>query len=699
MGAKLLKSIKGSLTTYTVTLFLVMTISILWLSINEHERLYKEAVTQDLEALSENMANDLIPFMAESNNDIELITKLLKLDTYENVIIGAVYNNEWQLAQFYIGKSDAVNKAQPLTHLPNNIQNYAMGIHTDSGQLLSLKRIGEVSYPLGYLLIIKDAQTPLQQSNLSLLKNISPLAIVILCLVVYFLIKLQSELLIPLTRLADLANFVKDNKDYSVRFDVGGKEEVQLLSADFNDMMVMIDEETQKNNEITLRLKEQQRQMEKMANFDPLTELPNRQFFMESLRIELDRAQREGKNLALMYMDLDGFKEVNDSFGHDVGDELLIQVTKRIKAHIRRGDVLSRLGGDEFLLLLHNSPDPLLLQEVANRIVTSIEEPVKVGAWEVEVSISIGIAEARQANFKLSEFMANADIAMYRSKEAGKGCHTSFLPEMMEDNKRKLAIASAILPGLQNDEFQVYYQPKVNVNGEVVGYEALIRWIESKLGFVSPAEFIPIAEATGRVVFITEWMIKKVFDDLSSLIEIHGPQLKVSINLSATDIKRIELLNYIERSYQMYGVDPKNTEFEVTESSYLENFEEADKFLQELSKIGASIALDDFGTGYSSLGYLTKIPIDTLKIDKQFIDELEVDERSTLITTTIIQLAKQLNLTICAEGVETEKQKDYLFNKECDQLQGYYFSKPTPLKGIQKLRRGDADTVNIKQKA
>lgn len=659
-----------------------MAVTIISLSIFEHERLYKEAVTQDLESLSINMSNDLIPMLANGEDDVELVTTLLTLDSYKNIMVGAIYDKDWQLTQLYVGKSDSLNVDDPLSHIPENIQNFAMGMHFTKDSLISIQRIGDKSFPLGYLIIIKDARTALTESNISLLKNLVPIAIAILCFVVYFLLRLQSDLLIPLTRLADLANFVKDNKDYSVRFNVGGKREVKLLSEDFNSMMETIESETTKNQKITLRLKDQQRQMEQLANFDPLTGLPNRQFFMESLRIELDRAERQGQNLALMYMDLDGFKEVNDSYGHDVGDGLLKQITKRIKAHIRQGDILARLGGDEFLLLLYNSPEPVLLQEIAGRMVRSVEQPVYVSGWEVEVTISIGIAEAKEADYKISNFMANADIAMYRSKQAGKGCHTSFLPEMMEDNKRKLAIASAIVQGLNDDEFKVYYQAKVDRNGQIVGFEALVRWVGTKLGFVSPAEFIPIAEATGRIIYITEWVIKTTFKDLTKLIELYGEHIKVSINLSATDIKRVELLHYIEQSFEVSGLSPKHIEFEVTESSYLENFEEADLFLKKLSNMGATVALDDFGTGYSSLGYLTKMPINTLKIDKQFIDELEINERSTLITITILKLAKQLGLTICAEGVETQRQSDFLFDWECDQLQGYFYSKPNPINDI-----------------
>ena len=311
-----------------------------------------------------------------------------------------------------------------------------------------------------------------------------------------------------------------------------------------------------------------------------------------------------------------------------------------------------------------------------------LAESFLINDWELNISVSIGIAKAKDSNFNLSEFISNADIAMYRSKLAGKGVFTEFLPDMVEDNRRKLLIANSIIPGLHHEKFQMYYQEKVDLNEEVVGFEALIRWTDDELGSVSPSEFIPIAEHTGKINHLTEWVLGQVFQDTPQLINAFNERIKVAINLSALDIKRPQLLSLIAKLAKQHKVNSCNIEFEVTESAYLENFDDADLFLGELGQLGYSIALDDFGTGYSSLSYLTKIPINTLKIDKQFVEQLEISQQSTLITTTIIQMAKQLKLTICAEGVETVEQKDFLLAHNCQQLQGFLFSKPCKLADI-----------------
>ena len=402
------------------------------------------------------------------------------------------------------------------------------------------------------------------------------------------------------------------------------------------------------------------------------------------MRIELAKAQRSKQNLVLMYFDLDGFKGVNDSLGHETGDQLLIKVCERTKAILREGDIISRLGGDEFLILLHNDPNDFMLIEIAERLVRGISAPFDINTWEVQVGVSIGIAKASDSNFNLSEFVSNADIAMYRSKTAGRSTHTVFVTEMMEDNKRKLLIANSIATAIKNNEFTLYYQSKVSPDETIVGYEALLRWSSDTLGFVSPAEFIPIAEQSGKILPITKWVLERVCKDFTDVCSLNDNEVVISVNLSANDIKNPQLVTFIKNLFLKYSVDPRVIEFEVTESAYLENLDMANDFLSQLREIGSSVALDDFGTGYSSLGYLTQINLNTLKIDKQFVDNLNVSERSTLITKTIIEMAKQLNLQICAEGVETREQADFLIQSGCHQLQGYLFSKPISLEALLK---------------
>lgn len=677
----LFDTIKNTTTAFTVIAICIVSAAVLLFSLQEHETLYLESVRADLDGLSENMSSDLVTLLANEHDEFQLTTTLLRLDRYENVKFAIIYDENWQIQHTYLGEN--FNNIDLIDNVSvPSLQQQPLGVWVNKDDLIALKRIGDARLPIGYLLINNDVAGPLSRSKLSLLKQVIPLTVMVLVVVMLISLWIQQRLFLPLHLLSRLVQKIQKTNDYSLRIDIHGKKEVAQLSRDINRMMETINTETQKNKQYTQQLMEQQKTMEKLANFDGLTGLPNRQFFMENLRIELEKSMRSNTNLVLMYFDLDGFKGVNDSLGHETGDKLLIEVGKRAKKILRKSDVISRLGGDEFLILLHNEPNDFLLCDIAQRLIEGLNKPFDIDTWEVQIGVSIGIAKATDSDFKVSEFVSNADIAMYRSKMTGRNTHTVFVPEMMEDNKRKLLIANSIAAAIKNNEFNIYYQAKVSADENVVGYEALLRWTSASLGFVSPAEFIPIAEQSGKIVSITMWVLEQICKEFDALNKKTDTDIVLSVNLSTHDIKNIHLIDDIKALFSQYQIEPRFIEFEVTESAYLENFDMAHDFFTGIKKLGSSIALDDFGTGYSSLGYLTQLHIDTLKIDKQFVDNINVSERNTLITKTIIEMAKQLNLQICAEGVETREQADFLLKNGCHQLQGYLFSKPKPLADI-----------------
>lgn len=688
----LFKTIKNTTTTLTVLAICFVCTAVLIFSIQEHENLYRESVKSDLDGLSENMASDLVPLLAIAPDTFEISTLLLRLERYENVKFAVVFDKEWQQQEIYYGNAFD-NTNSDLDIEISDLKNRPLGVLIEKDELIALKLIGDARLPVGYLLIVNDSLGPLTKSKVSLLKQVLPLTLLVVLIVIAILFFVQRKLFLPLSHLSNLAKKIRETNDYSLRINIRGKQETADLSHDINSMMDTINKETEKNKQHTEQLREQQRTMERLANFDSLTGMPNRQFFMETLRIELAKAQRSKKNLVLMYIDLDGFKGVNDSLGHETGDQLLVMICQQAKLLMREGDIIARLGGDEFLILLQNESSDTMLCEIAERLVTGLSQPFEINSWEVQVGVSIGIAKAKDSNFNLSEFVSNADIAMYRSKMENRSTHTVFIPEMMEENRRKLQIANTVTSAIKNDEFQVVYQAKVSPEEKVVGYEALIRWNSTSMGNVSPAEFIPIAEQSGKILLITKWMLERVCNDLAKILLKASEETVVSVNLSAHDIKSSSLLEFINFLFKKYHIDPAKIEFEVTESAYLENFEMANVFFTGIKDMGSSIALDDFGTGYSSLGYLTQIHLNTLKIDKQFVDNLGLSDRSTLITKTIIEMAKQLNLKICAEGVETREQFEFLVKNGCHELQGYLFAKPMSLEQIT----NDRNSVNLKQ--
>jgi diguanylate cyclase (GGDEF)-like protein len=487
------------------------------------------------------------------------------------------------------------------------------------------------------------------------------------------------HLIAPITSLKRFTQEVFETKDYALRCPHHNNDEIGRLARNINSLLDTIEVELLINFEQKQTLVDQQETMSQLANFDSLTGLPNRQFVLDNLRLELARAKRNDEDLMLLFFDLDGFKGINDSLGHETGDLILIEVAERVQRLLRDGDLFARLGGDEFLVLPDRDVSPAAAQSLASRLITSFDEPFELRGLSLTVGLSVGIATASDASYDLSELMSNADLAMYRSKARGRGSYTLFTPDMVESHKRKLHLANGIEQGLANDEFIVYYQVKVNNDGRVIGAEALIRWEHPEFGLVMPNEFIPIAEQGGKITAITQWVIKRVCMDMPEIKQWAFSAFRVSVNLSGHDLRNAQLFDYIYNTFNLYDINPENFEFEVTESAYLENFALSNKFFRRIGNMGCAIALDDFGTGYSSLSYLTQINIDTLKVDRQFVTEIQTSERSRLVTGAIIDLAKRLSLSICAEGIENHEQWDYLKLHGCDSVQGFMFSKPVPL--------------------
>ncbi len=485
--------------------------------------------------------------------------------------------------------------------------------------------------------------------------------------------------LLPITRFTSFIKTVKENKDYNLRYEPNITHKLNDLGQNINEILDTISIEKQRSKDSGRRLMESQVALGRVTQYDSLTSLPNRRYFMKTLERAFAEYKKSGQKIALMYLDLDGFKAINDTHGHKIGDELLVAVATKAKSLIRQGDKIARLSGDEFLILLYGHPRESLLLEIAANISAGLSLPYSIGAWQLQIGVSIGIALVSETDADISEFINNADIAMYRSKSEGLGVPAVYAPFMRDQNKRKLEIAHALDHAIKNDEFHLVYQAKVNCSELVVGYEALIRWNSETLGFVRPDEFIEIAEQSGKIPLITLWVFERLCKDMPIFMSQHNSNIKISFNLSVYDLRDTKLGEKLAYLLSKYAVNGRNIEIEITEYAYLDNFDMANDFFENMAKLDCSIALDDFGTGYSSLGYLTQINIDTLKIDKKFIDEALQSPKSMLVTKAIIEMAKQLGLEICAEGVETIEQAEFLKSSGCHLLQGYLYSKPTPI--------------------
>ncbi|HLD23219.1 MAG TPA: EAL domain-containing protein [Sulfuricurvum sp.] len=419
-----------------------------------------------------------------------------------------------------------------------------------------------------------------------------------------------------------------------------------------------------------------QDQIHYLAHHDALTGLPNRLLFMDRLKQSITVARRKEVQLALFFIDLDGFKKINDTLGHDAGDILLQEVSLRLKKFMRESDTVCRLGGDEFTVIIEGYNQIGDIIAIVNKILKELSIPVEIGERIVYITASIGISIYPDDGNDIQNLVKNADTAMYSAKEKGKNRYEFYDQEMNRKNLERLTLESCIHRAYDDKEFMVYYQPKIDLlNNRLFGIEALIRWNHPTLGFVPPMQFIPLAEETGMIIPIGEWIIRKVCQDIQNWAEQGLEYLKVSINLSAIQFRDPNLIKIIDTIIEQSGIDAQYIEMEITESMLMYDVKRSIDMMKQLKSIGVSISIDDFGTGYSSLKYLKHFPIDILKIDKSFIDEIPFNNDDCAITKAIIDLAHNLGIEVIAEGIEKAEQIDFLIKNGCTKGQGFYFSK------------------------
>jgi diguanylate cyclase (GGDEF)-like protein/PAS domain S-box-containing protein len=426
-------------------------------------------------------------------------------------------------------------------------------------------------------------------------------------------------------------------------------------------------------------IKQSQQQLEYLANYDALTGLGNRNLFYTRLKVGIEKAQRHRRSLAVVFIDLDNFKVINDTLGHDVGDVLLSEVARRIKTCVRQEDVVCRLGGDEFTVYVEDFIDPEALVGTTQRLTQVISEPYRVGGQEIFVTASAGISVYPNDGKTMSELVKNADTAMYKVKEQGKNGFQFFREDMNARAFERLVFVSGLRRALDRNEFRLVYQPQVDLHsGRLRGAECLLRWQHPDMGEVSPGSFIPVAEETGLIVHIGEWVFRQVCAQLRAWGGAMGGQGRISVNVSARQFRQPELVDTIRRIVAEAGIAPSIMGVEITESALVDDPENAATTLARLKEMGLTISIDDFGTGYSSLSYLKRFPIDSLKIDRTFVRDIATDPDDAAIVTAVIQMAKSLKLGVIAEGVETEEQRNFLRDRGCETAQGYFFAKPLP---------------------
>jgi diguanylate cyclase (GGDEF)-like protein len=421
------------------------------------------------------------------------------------------------------------------------------------------------------------------------------------------------------------------------------------------------------------------------ALHDPLTQLPNRMLLQDRIEQAIEKAQRRQFSFAVMFCDLDGFKAINDAYGHQLGDKLLIQMSERVSALLRSHDTFARLGGDEFVIVFQVD-DPEDAAVVAERIIACVAEPFLIDALELQVTASLGIALYPADATEERALMAHADAAMYHTKDSGRNGYTFFTESMHVSANRQLKLLQELRRAIQRDELVLHYQPKFPANGQaLIGAEALVRWQHPELGLLSPDTFIPVAERSGLILPLGDWVLDRACAQLRLWHDAGHPEWSMAVNLSPLQFGSSTLLETVRRTLEKHALDPRHLTLEVTETTAMKDVEASLQILHGLTAMGVNISIDDFGTGYSSLLYLKRMPATELKIDRAFVRDLEDNAEDAAIVSSIIALGRSLQLQIVAEGVETDGQRQYLSDLGCDLLQGYHLGRPVAADAFLRL--------------
>lgn len=497
--------------------------------------------------------------------------------------------------------------------------------------------------------------------------------LIILIASVFFGLKARKSFSIPIEEMTQAAKeFARGNLHYQIPAKLQGQNEISQLSVSLTQMAKDIADSKQK--------------IQQQAHFDHLTGLPNRFLSLDRLKRSVNEAKRNNKMVAVMFFDLDDFKKVNDTLGHDIGDKLLIEAANRLIRVTRAGDTVGRLGGDEFIILLSDLTSVYEAQVIAEKLLEQFRSPLSIESRKLLLTTSIGIALYPDNGETPQTILQNADTAMYRAKELGRNTYSFFTKELNEKVTRRLNLEEQLHNALNKEELEVFYQPIISLkNGEITGAEALLRWNNSELGPISPEEFIPIAEQLGLINTIGNYVLSHSFSQLKEWQKNACNDFTLSVNLSPLQFRSEQLVSSIQQLLHQHKLQHSTVNLEITEGTLITGYSYIEDALSELTDSKINIHMDDFGTGYSSLSYLRNYPFAALKIDKSFISDITDDPSDLGLVKATIAMAHSFKMKVVAEGIETEQQLEMLKEMKCDFGQGYYFSRPVPAKEFEKL--------------
>lgn len=607
-----------------------------------------------------------------------------------DVNIAVIYDTEGDVLASYI-RQGIDNNISRLHMSENDHNDISTDIHQHQDDSFLNNKIHinqEIEFEditIGTLFIEADI-SGLYNNIINYLIYTTIVALIGLTLASLLLLKLRKSITGPLRNLSSMMDTVIEKNDYSVRVQDTTDDEIGILSRGFNEMLSHIQINDEKlAYELTERYKAEEH-LDKLAYYDVTTGLPNRHFFHEHLERAVEHALKTKQKMALLFLDLDNFKIVNDTLGHKTGDMLLKQASARLSNVLRQNDYICRIGGDEFAIILEKVNQLEDVSIVSKKCIEALSNPFVFDSNSFFIGVSIGVSICPEDAAAANDLLVNSDMAMYEAKLRGKNNYQYFNKEMNDTHSRKFQLESDLRHAINQGQMELYYQPQVDANnGTLIGIEALMRWNHPEKGMVAPDEFIPIAEETGLILPLGEWLIKTACQHCNQVIESGFRDISIAINISGIQVRENTFIDNVRNALETSGIKPGYLEFELTESILMDDSALVIDKVNQLNNLGVNVTIDDFGTGFSSMSYLKSFPIHKLKIDKSFISGLPQSSEDMAITRAIIAMAHGMNIKVVAEGVEHDDQVDFLCEHGCDIFQGYYYARPMPLDDLLKL--------------
>ncbi|UAA40154.1 EAL domain-containing protein [Paraneptunicella aestuarii] len=618
----------------------------------------------------------------KSSHPTFLLHELVEINSIK---AGFVFNTSWDLMYQHVNPMYAREVQQYMYRLTDP-KLKVIDVMVAGGDIYVVQEIGRQGSPDGYLMVVGDYDGLLDNRMRELLLKTLSWILPALFLLVIFGFYLQRKILFPMERLVAFATALKEKQNMDSRLDEDSSEEdFNTIARTFNWVLNLFTKEKDKHNQTQFQLKSVKNVVERISNHEQITGLIRRNQFMDLLQEKLLICESDGNDVGLFFIDLDNFSSINRSYGYEFGDKVLSDVACTILNLVGTEAHVCRLANDKFLVFLIPSSNSMSITLLVQGLVKNLNGEYIINDRNVRVGASIGIAFAKDVSYQSNKLLENAELAMQQVKKLGKGGYTYFDKELLERARRERMIYMSFDAALKNQRLDVFYQPKVNVRGELLGFEALARWEHEELGEIRPAEFVPVIEANQMAFQLTSWVLERVVIEADVIQTMLKKKLLFTVNLTHSDLLNPEFVPFVENLFKDDSLSPSCIEFDIVESALNQYAQPVYDTLNRLKGLGFSIALDSFGTVYSSIGNLVHNHIDTIKLDKSWMDALGNGEREMLVISSMIEMAHNLNLSVCAEGIETTEQFKMMVGFGCEALQGYLFGRPMPIDKIPGL--------------